>query len=469
MNTTKYPVSRNEILELDIENLAFGGKGIGHQDLYVIFVKDTVPGDRVRVKIIKRKPNYAEARLIEIIRPSKMRINAPCPYFAWCGGCTWQNLAYTDQLHFKRQHIIESLQHISGIDVVEVEETLPSPLLWGYRNKMEFSFSDRKWLLPSELGNMEISNTFALGLHIPGTFDKILDIDHCMLQSDRANNVLKLVDTYCQEENLTPYGIRSHVGFMRFLVIRESHSSGELMVNLVTAYREPDRLKPLANLMVSRIPEVTSVVNNINTRKAQIAIGEEEILLCGKNAISEKIGPLDFDISPNSFFQTNSGQAEALYRIVAKYAQTSGQEIVWDLYSGTGTIALFISGRVKKVYGFELVESAVNDAEKNAKINKINNVQFISGDLLKNIDLFSPLPDIVIVDPPRSGMHPGVCEKLAQIGAKRIVYVSCNPGTLARDIQLLSGQYRVSRVQPVDMFPHTYHIETVVLLEKINA
>jgi len=469
MSESRYPVRRGEILEVSIENIAFGGKGIGYRDAYVIFVKDTIPGDLVRVKVTRRKPNYAEARLMQIINPSDLRISAPCPYFEWCGGCTWQNISYQDQLKFKRQHVLESLQHIGSIQDLQVEETIPSPMIWGYRNKMEFSFSDRRWLLPSELGNMNISISYALGLHIPGTFDKILDVDHCLLQSETANNVLKLTDEYCIKNELEPYGIRSHNGFMRFLVIRESQSDGDVMVNLVTGYRDPEKLKPLAELLMSRIPEVTSVVNNINTRKAQIAFGEEEILLSGKNVISESIGTLHFDISPNSFFQTNTKQSVVLYRIAKDFAGLTGNEIVWDLYAGTGTITLFMADQAREAFGFELVESAVNDARKNAIANNIKNVTFIAGDLLDNIEQIKPLPEVIIVDPPRSGMHPAVCTKLSQSGAQRIVYVSCNPSTLARDVQLMTDNYRVKKVQPVDMFPHTYHIETVVLLEKINA
>ncbi len=469
MSESKYPVKRGEILELDIENIAFGGKGLGYREKYVIFVKDAIPGDRVEAKITRRKTNYAEARLIRLIRPSALRITAPCPYFDWCGGCTWQNIPYQDQLKFKRQHVLENLEHIGSIERLEVKATIPSPMIWGYRNKMEFSFSDRRWLLPAELGNMDIKRTYALGLHIPGTFDKILDIDHCLLQSETANDVLRITDEYCRDHGLEPYGIKTHSGFMRFLVIRESKSNGELMVNLVTGHRDPERLTPLADLIIKQVPEVKSVVNNVNTRKAQIAFGEEEVLLRGKNTISEKIGSLHFDISPNSFFQTNTAQAEILYRIAADFAGLSGREIVWDLYAGTGTITLFLAQRSKHVFGFELIESAVADARKNARENGIENVSFIAGDLLKNIDRFKPEPDVIVVDPPRSGMHPSVCTRLAASPAKRIVYVSCNPSTLARDISSLSPDYRVQNVQPVDMFPHTYHIETVVLLEKKYA
>lgn len=469
MNESRYPVRRNEILDIEINNIAFGGKGIGYRESYVVFVGDTIPGDLVRARITRRKQNYAEARLLEIIRPSDIRITPPCPYFQWCGGCTWQNLSYQHQLNFKRQHVAESLAHIGIVGDVHVEKTIPSPMIWGYRNKMEFSFSDRRWLLPSELGNMEIPISYALGLHVPGTFDKILDVDHCLLQSETANRILKITDDYCREKKLEPYGIKSHRGFMRFLVIRESQTAAELMVNFVTAFYDPEKLMPLAERITAQIPEVTGIVNNINTRKAQIAFGEKEYILSGKPSITESIGDLQFEISANSFFQTNTGQAHKLYQIVEKFAGLTGSEIVWDLYAGTGTISLFIAKQAKMVYGFELVESAVGDAGRNAKQNGVGNVKFISGDLLANIQAFEPQPDVIIVDPPRSGMHPGVCRSLCDSGAERIVYVSCNPGTMARDVRLLTDHYRLRNVQPVDMFPHTYHVESVVLLEKINA
>jgi 23S rRNA (uracil1939-C5)-methyltransferase len=469
LSESRYPVRRNEILDIEISNIAFGGKGIGYRGSYVVFVGDTIPGDLVRARITRRKQNYAEARLVEIIRPSDIRIKAPCPYFQWCGGCTWQNLSYQHQLNFKRQHVTETLEHIGIVGDVYVEKTIPSPMIWGYRNKMEFSFSDRRWLLPSELGNMEIPISYVLGLHVPGTFDKILDVDHCLLQSETANRILKITDDYCREEKLEPYGVRSHRGFMRFLVIRESQTASELMVNLVTAFYDPEKLQPLAERIITRVREVTGVVNNINTRKAQIAFGEKEYILSGKPYITENIGDLHFEISANSFFQTNTRQAQKLYEIAADFADLKGNEIVWDLYAGTGTISLFVAKRAKIVYGFELVESAVKDAGQNANENGIANVRFIAGDLLTNIRTFGPPPDVVIVDPPRSGMHPGVCSSLCDSGAERIVYVSCNPGTMARDVRLMNGHYRIRKVQPVDMFPHTYHVESVVLLERIHA
>ena len=467
MQEQKYPVKRNAELELSVEKTAFGGKGIARYNDYVIFIKNTLPGDKVNARIFKRKPNYAEARLLDILEPSPLRIEAPCVYFNWCGGCTWQNLSYTDQLKIKKEHVQDSLNNLRQVKEPLIFDTLPAQKIWGYRNKMEFSFADRRWLLPDELGDESVSNDFALGLHLPGTFDKILDIDQCLLQSDAANKVLKTVDAYCLDHKIIPYGIKSHKGYLRYLVIRESHYTGEIMVNLVTAYREEETLKGLAGILCRNVPQVTSIVNNINPKKAQIAVGVEEFLLYGNNYITEKLGSFEFRISANSFFQTNTAQAEHLYRIVMDFADLHGEERIWDLYCGTGTITLFLSEKAKHVTGFEISDSSVADAESNAKEHQCENTSFIAGDLLKNLDMINDSPDIIVTDPPRSGMHPGVCSRLADIGAKRIIYVSCNPTTLARDIELMQHSYQLIKAQPVDMFPHTYHIETVALLEKI--
>ena len=466
MQENKYPVKRNSELELQIEKTAFGGKGLARLGDYVIFVKDSLPGDKVKARIFKRKSNFAEARLLEILQPSDMRISAPCRYFDWCGGCTWQNLSYRDQLLIKQEHVIDSLRHLGGIKDVDVRNTLPSELEWGYRNKMEFSFADRRWLLPEELGNEEITKDFALGLHIPGTFDKILDIDECLLQSTSANQVLKIVDDYCRANNLVPYGVRSHEGYLRYLVLRESSYTGELMVNLVTSYEDRSLIDPLVKILHESNPKITSIVNNINSRKAQIALGEREILLFGQDYITEKLGIFEFRISANSFFQTNTRQAENLYETVLDYAGLTGVEKVADLYCGTGTITLFLSLKSAEVTGYELAASAVEDARANARSHGRNNVRFIAGDLLHNLRESDFSADVIVTDPPRSGMHPSVCEQLAQSGAEKIVYVSCNPTTMARDIALMQSNYKVTRVQPVDMFPHTYHVETVTLLER---
>lgn len=468
MSENIYPVKKREEVNLRIEKLAFGGKGISRIDDYVIFVNHSLPGDLVRALIIKRKPNYATAKMLEILEASSLRQQAPCPYFGWCGGCTWQNLAYSEQLRIKREQVLESVSHLAGLDDIEVGETLSSPQNFAYRNKMEFSFSDRRWLLPSELNNEALKKDFALGLHIPGTFDKILDIDNCLLQSEPANNVLNMVRRFCKEKKLPVYGIRSQEGYLRFLVIRQSRSSGKIMVNIVTHSSEPELLMPLANQLTEKIPEVSSVINTINRKKAQVAFGDEEILLKGENHISDKIGSYSFAISANSFFQTNTVQAEKLFNVVMDYAELKGNETVWDLYAGTGTISLFLAQKAKFVYAFELVESAVKDAVKNAQKYNKKNIRFIAGDLLENINQVDHVPDVIVVDPPRAGMHPKVTKSLTDSGARRIIYVSCNPTTLARDLEVLSAKYQVIKVQPVDMFPHTYHIESVTLLERLS-
>ncbi len=466
MSEKKYPVKRGGEYELQIDRLAFGGAGVARVENYVVFVKGALPGETVKVRIQKRKSGHAEARLLEIIKPSPERQQAACPYFEWCGGCTWQSLTYADQLKHKQQIVAESLRHLAGETEIEVRPVLPSEADFAYRNKMEFSFSDRRWLLPDELGNEEISRDFALGLHVPGTFDKIIQIDRCLLQSERANRVLELVNRYVQEHGLTPYGIRSHQGFLRFLVIRQSRYNGEVMVNIVTSEEDTDKLRPLAEKLIATYPFVSSVINNINSRPAQIAMGEKEIVLAGNDHIVEELGGFLFKISANSFFQTNSAQAERLYEQVLRFADIRPDEIVWDLYAGTGTISLFLAQKAKEVIGFELVESAVADAEKNAGEHGVNNARFVGGDLLHKLRDTEPKPDVLVTDPPRSGMHEKVVRYIAEMQPERLVYVSCNPTTLARDLAILKERYRIEAVQPVDMFPQTYHIETVVKLKR---
>lgn len=464
MSEKKYPVKRKKEYEFTINKLAYGGAGVAKIDNYVIFIKDTLPGDRVIARITKRKQNFAEARLISILEKSPLRISAPCPYFEWCGGCTWQNMSYENQLNHKRQIVSESLQHIAGIADPQVEKVLPSEKIFAYRNKMEFSFSDRRWLLPDELGVADIGKDFALGLHIPGTFDKILQIDRCLLQSDTANAILRTVNQYARESGLKPYGLKSHEGFLRFLVIRESGFNHEIMVNIVTGYEDVKSLKPLADKLITDYAQVKSVVNNVNTRRAQIAAGEQEYVLAGRGAIKERLGSFHFNISANSFFQTNTAQAEKLYKQIMEMAGLQGDEIVWDLYAGTGTISMFLAQRAKAVVGFELVEAAVADAVKNIREHDVNNARFVAGDLLHQLREVQPLPDVLVTDPPRAGMHEKVVRLINQIQPKTVVYVSCNPTTLSRDLTILKENYRIEIVQPVDMFPQTYHIETVVKL-----
>jgi len=469
MQQKKYPVKRGEELNVTIENVAFGGKGICRINDYVIFVPNTLPQDEVKIRVTKRKTGYGEARILELVKPSPIRQDAPCKYFDWCGGCTWQNVSYEQQLEFKWNHVKDSVKHIADITGLEVPKPIASEKNWAYRNKMEFSFADKRWLLPDELGNMDIEKSFALGLHVPGTFDKIISIDECLLQSDAANEILKHTQIYCKENNLQPYGIRSHEGFLRFLAIRESRFSGDIMVNIVTAYSDSRIMSKLASELSRKFPQIKSIINTINDSKAQIAFGEEEIILYGDSFITDKLFGKMYKISANSFFQTNTEQAEKLYEIVLEYAAVNIQDTVWDLYCGTGTITLLLAEKAKHVYGFELIERAVLDARKNAKEFDIQNVEFILGDVLKEKSKIKYNPAVIIVDPPRSGLHPQIAGFLNESNAKKIVYVSCNPTTMARDIKIIKENYNLTKIQPVDMFPQTYHIESVVLLEKKNA
>ena len=469
MQEKKYPVKRGEELKVIIENVAFGGKGICRIEDYVIFVPNTIHGDEARIKITKRKTGYGEGRLLEILKSSSLRQEAPCKYFDWCGGCTWQSVSYEQQLEFKWNHVRESIQRLAGIENIEVPNPIASERIWAYRNKMEFSFADKRWLLPHELGNMEIEKSFALGLHVPGTFDKIISIDECLLQSDAANQILNYIHNYCKENNLEPYGIRSHEGYLRFLVLRESSASGDIMVNIVTANNNSKKLEKLAVELSKKYPQIKSIINTINEKKAQIAFGEEEIVLFGDSFITDKLFDREYKISANSFFQTNTQQAEKLYEIVLDFTDLKNNDLVWDLYCGTGTITLLLADKAKMVYGFELVEKAVLDARKNAKEFGIQNVEFVLGDVLVEKSSILEKPDVIVVDPPRSGLHPKVAEFLAQSDAIKIVYVSCNPTTLARDLKIIKENYNLTKIQPVDMFPQTYHIETVALLERKNA
>jgi len=464
MNNSPYPVKKNGLYPLKIESLAFGGKGVSRLDDYVIFVKRALPGDEVNARIIKRKKSYAEALIESFIKKSDERITAPCPYFEYCGGCTWQNLEYANQLKYKTTIVTDALRQLPGLDSV-VKPIIPSTDSFHYRNKMEFSFAEKKWLTPQELNNPDISKDFALGLHVPGTFDKIIHITNCLLQSEQANQILDFVSQYTQENNMPAYGLRSHEGYLRFLVIRQSAYNGSIMVNIVTAYKD-ERLKRLADILIDKFDFIAGVVNNINSRKAQIAVGEEEILLAGQNTIKDKIGPFVFDISANSFFQTNTKQAEVLYKTAITFADLKQSDTVWDLYCGTGTISLFLAQKASHVYGLEITQSAVDNAISNAKSHDINNISFIAGDVIDNMHQIEKVPDCIVTDPPRAGMHEKVVKSILEIKPQKIIYVSCNPTTLARDLQLLKEAYSIDIIQPLDMFPQTYHIESVTRLTR---
>ena len=459
-------IKKGQILELEVSDIAFGGKGLAKADGLAVFVDQAVPGDQVRVRIVKKKKQYAEARVLDLLKPSPLRIDPPCPYSGFCGGCKWQFLAYEKQLEYKQQHVLESLEHIGLLQDIPVHPTLPSERVFGYRNKMEFSCSDRRWLLPHEMGQEVADISFALGLHVPGTFYKVLDTSACLLQPELGNEILEDARVFMRNSDRPVYGLRTHVGFWRFLMLRHSVAHDQWMVNLITADEDREAVQPLADLLREKYPSVISVVNNISARKAGIAVGEYEILLAGAAELRDRIGPFEFKISANSFFQTNTRGAERLYETVRNYAELTGSESVVDLYSGTGTIAICLSDSAKEVMGMEIVESAVADAKMNCQTNSISNCQFVLGDIKDCLSQPTSKPDVMIIDPPRVGMHKDVVKQVLEISPERIVYVSCNPATLARDLGMMKEHYRVLEVQPVDMFPHTYHIESVARLEK---
>lgn len=462
-------VKKGHTLELEIEQIAFGGKGLARVDGMAVFVDQAVPGDRVAARIIKKKKSYAEARVFELIEPSSFRVQAPCFYSGICGGCKWQFLDYERQLVYKQQHVQEALEHIGLIQDVRVHPTIASERVLGYRNKMEFSCAERRWLLPEEMGLEDVDAGMALGLHVPGTFYKVLDIQACLLQPDLGNRILSDVRRYIRNSALPVYGLRSHEGFWRFLVLRHSAALDHWMVNIVTAAEDQLQVQPLADQLFEKYDNVISVVNNITARRSGVAVGEREIQLCGESVIVDHIGDYTFELSANSFFQTNTLGAGQLYDTTKTYAGLTGTEQVVDLYCGAGTIAIYLADMAKEVIGLEIVESAVVDAQRNCLRNNVQNCRFIGGDIRYTLEHIGTRPDVMIIDPPRAGMHQDVVQQVLAIAPEKIVYVSCNPATLARDIALLKEAYHVVEVQPVDMFPHTYHIESVAKLLKKSS
>lgn len=459
-------VKKGREIEVEITQVAFGGKGLCRVDGMAVFVDQAIPGDRVLVRIVKKKKQYAEARVVDLLAPSPFRVKSPCPYSGICGGCKWQFMDYRQQLVFKQRHVQEALAHIGQLPDVKVHATIGSDPVFGYRNKMEFSCADRRWLLPEELGRDDVDSGMGLGLHVPGTFYKVLDIQACLLQPDLGNRILSDVRRYIRTSSLPVYGLRSHKGFWRFLVLRHSVSLDQWMVNIVTADEDREQVQPLADELMRKYDNVVSVVNNITSRKAAVAVGEREIHLSGASVIVDRIGDYEFELSANSFFQTNTLGAKRLYDTAKSYAGLTGKETVVDLYCGAGTIAIYLAGDAREVVGMELVDSAVEDARRNCLRNHIDNCRFIHGDIRHTLSRIEHPPDVMIIDPPRAGMHQDVVRQVLSMAPRKIVYVSCNPSTLARDAALLKDAYRIVEVQPADMFPHTYHIESVAKMLK---
>lgn len=467
----KRGLRKGDEITITADAAAFNSGCVGRHDGMAVFLAGCIPGDEVRARVTKKKKSFAEARVLEILSPGEDRIEPRCFYFGDCGGCKWQNLDYAAQLRWKRQHVLDSFERIAKLQGVEIRETIGCDDPFFYRNKMEFSFGTSRWLTEKEIltGN-EFNKDFALGLHAPGRYDKVIDVQECFLQSPESNRILNATREFVLAHDLPPYTTSTHTGMLRNLMVRTSCSTGEIMVALITADNLPGIIENYVEHLLSAVPEVTTILHGINRKKAQIAFSEEIDVLHGPGTITERIAGNDFTISPFSFFQTNTKQAEKLYAETLKAAQLDGSQVAWDLYCGTGTITLAAAGQSRTALGVELNEGSVADARVNAERNGISNVEFIAGDLkdvIRDLEEGSrniEHPDVVIVDPPRAGMHEDVVKTLMRFGPERISYVSCNPTTQARDCGILAEEYTVEYIQPVDMFPQTYHIETVARL-----
>ena len=465
-------------LELKIEDYAFEGKGLsrieqeGTDKKFVVFVQGAYPGDKVIAQIRKKKKSYAEARLIEILEPSDYRTDARCIYFGTCGGCKAQDMDYGVQVQYKEKQVRDIFERMGGLTGFEFLPIVPSEKIYFYRNKMEFSFADRRWITEEEVASGEEipDRDFALGLHIPRIFDKVLDIKECFLQSEISNDILNFTRDFFKSREVKIYSTKTHEGYLRNLVIKSAHHTGELMVNLVTASEDTDLISQYGAELKKNFPQITTFINNINLRKAQVAVGDYENVIFGPGFIYDYIGKKKYRVSANSFFQTNTLQAEKLYDIAVEFGEFRQDDVVYDLYSGAGTIAIYLSEKVKEVYAVEAVEAAVADAKINMELNNVHNMQFIKADLNKSFYPIAekhnfPKPDVIVADPPRSGMNPKTVADIIKLSPDRIVYVSCNPTTQIRDIkEFIENGYELLKVRPVDMFPHTYHIENVALL-----
>lgn len=455
--------------KVEITDVANEGKAIAKVNEMVVFTQYVVPGDIVDIQVTRKKNSYMEGRVTQIHSYSSKRSEPFCSHYGVCGGCKWQILPYEEQIRHKQRQVFNNLTRIGKVELPEISPILGSEDTIFYRNKLEFTFSNKKWLTYEQVSSgATFENMNALGFHIPGMFDKVLDIEKCYLQNELCNEVRDAIKAYAYEKGLPFFDLRNHEGFLRTMVFRTS-SIGEVMLILVFYHENREMREDLLNHLRNKFPQITSLLYVINGKCNDTITDQEVHLFLGKDHIFEEMEGLRFKIGPKSFYQTNSKQAYELYKIARDYAQLTGNELVYDLYTGTGTIACFVAGKAKKVIGIEYVPEAIEDAKINAKNNQIKNTLFYAGDM-KNIltqefVLEHGRPDVIITDPPRDGMHPDVIETILSAEPKRIVYVSCNPATQARDLNLLDVKYKVTAVQPVDMFPHTHHVENVVALE----
>lgn len=456
---------------ITVEKVAAEGRALAHlEDGTVVFVDFAVPGDIVDIRVLKKKKNYMEGRIERMISPSEKRLQPFCEHFGVCGGCRWQPLPYDMQLEAKRRQVYDQLVRIGHLDVPEILPVIGSERTTFYRNKLEFSFSEKRWILDGEDPEaLSPALRCGLGFHVGKFFDKVLDIKKCWLQAEPSNSIRLFIKSYALENNLPFYNIRENSGFLRNIFIRTTED-GQVMVIVCFAYDSP-AVASLLKALKERFPGITSLYYIINGKLNDSVSDQECILFCGEEAIYETMEGLRFKIGPKSFFQTNSPQAYRLYSVAREFAALTGDETVYDLYTGTGTIAQFVSSNCSRVIGIEYVPEAISDARINAAMNGITNCDFFAGDMKDVLtDSFirdHGAPDVMIVDPPRAGMHPDVVKVILNASPKRIVYVSCNPASQARDLAMMADRYRITAVQPVDMFPHTQHIENVCKLELI--
>ena len=472
--------------EVEITGVAAEGKALARTKLrdtdespIVVFVPYAAPGDIVDLKVDKKKHNFAEAHITRMVKPSAVRIEPACESFGTCGGCKWQHLPYEEQLRHKRQQVADALQRIAKVELPEIKPTLGSDKIWGYRNKMEYTFSDKKWRSWEDIksGKSFDDSGNALGFHIPGAFDKVLHISRCHLQDSLGDDIRNFIFNFAEERGYTFYNIKENRGLLRTLMLRIA-STGEVMVCLTFGENDPERIKEILSAVRERFPQITSLLYVVNLKLNDSIADQEVISFHGPEYIEEEMEGLRFRVNAKSFYQTNSLQAYELYKVARRFAglepgkMETGKELplVYDLYTGTGTIANFVARQARQVIGIEYVEEAIADAKLNARVNNLDNTLFYAGDM-KDIltDEFirrHGRPDVMIVDPPRAGMHEDVVKVILNAAPDVIVYVSCNPATQARDLALLDAKYEVTDVQPVDMFPHTHHVENVVRLQR---
>lgn len=456
------------IENLEITALAAEGKSLGHWNDVVVFVPMTVPGDVVDVRIRSKRRRYMEGTVTRFVKLSPMRTEPVCEHFGTCGGCKWQNLPYEEQLRYKREQVREQLVRIGKIEVPEIAPCLGSARQTFYRNKLEYTFADRRWFTYDEVASgKDLAPEPALGFHMPNMFDKVLDIRKCWLQPDPSNAIRDEIKRFCIEHGYSFHNAREHAGLMRNIIIRTA-STGEVMLAVVFNENDTERIDTLMRHMGETFPQITSLVYFINGKLNDSLTDLTPICYSGKDHIMEQMEGLRFKVGPKSFYQTNSEQAYELYKVAREFAELKPDDTLYDLYTGTGTIANFCAGRCRKVIGIEYVPEAIEDARTNSEINGIGNTEFFAGDMKRVLDdafiARHGRPDVIILDPPRAGVDAAVIDVILNAAPERMVYVSCNPATQARDLALLDAKYRIEAVQPVDMFPHTHHVENVVKL-----